>query len=287
MRSDLTAQAHRDIEHALAHATAEPYAVSSFGKDSLVLLHLLSAHGVRNVLHLQDADEVVDWPFINEVIANYDLHVTMLSRGRAMFMVVNDMPVFTALTFVSDRHLAVFPTTMAPYTGRGSYVCVDGELHAMRATALDLQFDLLFSGAKRSDLTSKACLSFMNLLPTAMVEQRARESFATEVYRDRGAGVMSCEPLLHWTDADVWAYIDVQGLPWSHAVYHDDHTKKPTGMQWCYRCHDPREASIVACPRIGKNVLNLAAMTQDSDLQIEKLGRIGMLNQQEVEALRA
>lgn len=283
---DLIRQAHDDIVDALGRATMPAFAVSSFGKDSLVLLDLLAQHDVDQVLHLEDADEVIDWPFIHEVTERYGLSVTAIGRGRGLFMVVGDTPVFTAMSFVDNRgSLTVFPTQMIPWEGVGSFVCVDGELNAMRTTLLPVDFDLVFSGAKRSDLMSKGCLSFMNLLPSELVEKRAKENFATEVYRQRRPGLMSCDPLLHWTDADVWEYIDTFKLPWSRNVYHDDHTKKSTGMRWCYRCHDPREGSVVDCPRLGKSILNLSGMANDTDLKIRQLGRLGLLNDEEVEAI--
>jgi 3'-phosphoadenosine 5'-phosphosulfate sulfotransferase (PAPS reductase)/FAD synthetase len=280
-------QAHADIDIALTRATMEPYVISSFGKDSLVLLDMLSQHGVTNVLHLEDVDEVVDWPFIERTCERYRLQMTRLGRGRVLFGVINDTPVFTAMTFLSDRWLAVFPTQMKPYEGQGSFVCVDQELSAMRTTALDVQFDCLFSGAKRADLTSKNCLSFMNLLPEPLVEKRAREEFATYVHRERQPNLWSCDPLLHWTDTDVWDYIVKYDVPWSRLVYNEDHTKRPTNAHWCYRCHDPRENSIVVCPRLGKSILNFSGMAHDSDLHLERLYRLGLLNAEEKEAIRA
>ena len=277
-------QAHDDIALALSTST-KPFAVSSFGKDSLVLLHLLQRHGVTNVLHLEDTDEVVDWPFIWKLQKEYGLKIYPLSRGRVVFFVVGDTPVFTALSFLDDRHLTVFPTTVTPYSGVGSFVCVDSELHAMRGYTLDVSFDLLFAGTKHVDLTTGGCKSFMNLLSDETLVKRLDDQFAPTVHRDLAPGIRACDPLLHWTDQQVWDYIETYDLDWSRLVYNDDHTKKPTGRQWCFRCHDPREGSIVTCPRTQQKILNFAAMTQDHDLQIQRLGRLGLLNVQEVKEL--
>lgn len=280
-------QAHDDIDLALTKNELPPFAVSSFGKDSLVLLHLLSQHGVTNVLHLEDADEVVDWPFIWKVRDTYGLKIYPISRGRVIFFVVGDTPVFTALSFIDDRNLMVFPTSITPYSGIGSFTCVDGELHAMRGYTLNVKFDLLFAGTKHCDLTSGNCNSFMNLLSGDTLEKRKEVSFAPTIHRDFAPGIRACDPLLHWSDADVWDYIEHHQLAWSRLVYNEDHTKKPTGRQWCFRCHDPREASIVTCPRTQQKILNFAAMTQDHDLQIQRLGRLGLLNVAEVEEINA
>lgn len=269
-------QAHAYILDALSTA-AKPMVMVSFGKDSLVLIDLLAAHGVKAVLYLEDDDEVIDRPFIQSVVDRYGLSVTRMNRGRGMFFVVKDQPLFLAFPFVSRQHFTPVPTNMIPYTSScQDFQCVDEMLSNERGAVLpSYDPDFVFCGFKKTDVNAKGCLTFLNLLGADVVNDRlARISALTEI----APGLPLCLPLLHWTDDQVWAYLKDRGLPWSHEVYDAAGQRRPTEKQWCFRCHDPRESSIVFCPKLGRNVLNLPAMTQDTDLQLERLVRLGLMS---------
>lgn len=274
------------IESALqGHDLANVYAMVSFGKDSLVLIDILSRYGVKNVLYLEDDDEVVDREHIMATCNHYALNVYRMNRGRGMFFVAQDQPLWLAFPFVSDRHFTPIPTNMISYEDghTGEFHCVDEMLYADRGSPLSIQPTLIFSGFKRSDVTAKGCLTYANVLsPEALVAHMERMSALTEI----APGLPLALPLLDWSDKDVWSYLKTWEIPWSTKVYDDDGHRRPTDIQWCFRCHDPRQPSLVACPKVNRPVLNLPSMTQDSDLQLTKLVRLGVMTEPEQKDLR-
>lgn len=269
-------EAHLRITSALADAV-KPAAMVSFGKDSLVLIDLLAEHGVKAALYLEDDDEVIDRPFIQSVVDRYELQVMRMNRGRGMFFVVKDQPLFLAFPFVSRQHFTPVPTNMIPYdpTSCQDFHCVDDMLSNERGAVLRYDPDFIFCGFKKTDVSAKGCLTFINLLGADVITDKlARIEPLTEL----APGMPLCLPLLDWTDDQVWAYLRERNLPWSHEVYTMDGKRRPTEKQWCFRCHDPRESSIVFCPKLSRDVLNLAAMTKDTDLQLERLVRLGIMS---------
>lgn len=268
-------QAHLHITDVLKDADA-PVAMVSFGKDSLVLIDLLHHHHVTTVLYLEDDDEVIDRDHIGRIRDRYALDVVRMNRGRGMFFVLKNQPLFLAFPFVSRRHITPVPTNMIPYVegSTAEFHCVDEMLRAERGIAVALEPDLVFSGFKLSDVAAKGCLTFINLLGADTYrETLTRLALTTEL----APGLPLALPLLHWTDAMVWQYLRDHDVPWSQLVYDNEGKRRTADRQWCFRCHDPREASIVHCPKVGHPVLNLAGLADDTDLKVETLVRLGIM----------
>lgn len=272
------------IEQALEQYGSNPWIVSSFGKDSVALIDVLAPFGVRNVFWMEDADETVDRQHIAEMQRRYHLNLVPLSRGRVLFTWIKGKPFFLAFPFVSDHHVVVMPTFTPSYEGLGSYVCVDQELTALRGQPPTEIPSILFTGQKASDIGGKGCLELLSILPESFAEARQQEA------RDAGAfvvvnGLPMHRPLIDWTDADVWAYLEQRSIPVSPLVYNPDHTKKPVHRTWCFQCHDPSQPSIVDCPRINRPILNLSAFHHLDAAAIDQLHALGVLNDAEHEEL--
>jgi hypothetical protein len=72
-------------------------------------------------------------------------------------------------------------------------------------------------------------------------------------------------PLRHWTDDDIWNYIEENHLPIQSTRYRD---RKEISERWysndyinaCTKCIDPREtAAEVFCPKLKRMVKNVSA----------------------------
>jgi hypothetical protein len=73
----------------------------------------------------------------------------------------------------------------------------------------------------------------------------------------RTAGVDAVFPLRHWTDADVWDYIETHHVPYDKRRYWEraelaDKWLNPDYIHACTACIDPRETrKAVPCPKLG------------------------------------
>jgi 3'-phosphoadenosine 5'-phosphosulfate sulfotransferase (PAPS reductase)/FAD synthetase len=71
------------------------------------------------------------------------------------------------------------------------------------------------------------------------------------------AGVNLVFPLRHWSDNDVWDYIEAERVPYDKSRYQDraelpDKWLNPDYVHACTACIDPREkARTVPCPKLG------------------------------------
>lgn len=268
------------IADALAQYGSDPWIVSSFGKDSVALIDVLAPYGVRNVLWMEDADETVDRRYISEIQRRYDLRMVPMSRGRVLFSWIKGRPFFLAFPFLTERHVVVMPTFTPAYEGRGSYVCVDQELTALRGQPPVVRPSIIFSGQKANDIGGKGCLELLSLLPDRFAEIRRQEAASEGAFVEVN-GLPMYRPLLEWTDADVWAYLDAHQISVSPLVYQPDHTKVPVARTWCYQCHDPSQPSIVHCPRIDRSILNLAAFHHSDAYALHMLRALGVLSEAE------
>jgi len=69
-------------------------------------------------------------------------------------------------------------------------------------------------------------------------------------------------PLRHWTDEDIWEYIETNHVPFQGTRYKDrkevpDTWYNPDWTHACTACIDPREEhEEVFCPKLKRNVPN-------------------------------
>lgn len=269
------------ITHAVAvvreAAAARAVCLLSFGKDSTVVMDMARREGIRRCLTVANPDEQQDANFIASLVEAWQLDVRVVGPGRGTFAVVNDRPIFMAMTPLSGEKAAAVPMTFPTWEENDPriLVCVDDALRAHRSTLPPDDVPCVLSGFKRADLQNGQCGNITNVFtPQQRADYEARVfSSPTAQVAD---GLTAYFPLLDWTDADVWEYIDRFRVPVS-AVYGEDKRKRPPTRAWCYRCHDPRLPRTVHCPKRAAPIQNLAAVTQDSDLRVETWRRLGML----------
>lgn len=267
----LVAHAREVIQKALQRAQ-HPRVLCSFGKDSLVLLDLLAEFGVRAVLHAQGPDEQVDPDYVAALTMRYDLDVTLLPKGRGHLFFLGTHPFFLSFPFINPTVMLPFPLTMTPYCGEPTFTCIDEELRASAGGVLSLETDCIFSGQKASDLDHTTCAIVQRYLPRAD-RQLLRKELRSEEELWWGTLPVAA-PLQHWTDDDVWSYIEQHHLPTSPKMYHRHHRLHQEAVT-CYRCHDPNGPGIVDCPRWKRPLTNLRHFTKETGLsQLATLGVI-------------
>ncbi len=285
-------QAHVVIDETLAEKRGpEVAALCSFGKDSLVLVDLLSHHNVSTVLHLEDTDEIIDRDFNYRIVEKYNLTVDKLPVGRGLFYTINNDPFFLALPFLSRGVMLPIPTNIDTWNGRGSYHCMEEKQSAMRGVVRNRDLDLVFTGNKLSDLDSgNGSRTFVGLLPphtyddlrNTEIEQGERYQLSTQ---DGQQSLDFCAPLKFWTDDDVWAYLELHEVPWSRNVYQSDRARVPSPHPCCYRCMDPEGATTVECPKVRTRVTNFGAMHNQETACLAQLREMGMITAVQFDAI--
>jgi 3'-phosphoadenosine 5'-phosphosulfate sulfotransferase (PAPS reductase)/FAD synthetase len=240
-------------------ATAkQPAVMLSFGKDSMVLADLINLVG-RNVHGFPTAHAFPlpviyhrdPWFAHKHIFADYVI--------RSWGMEVHDFPPIVAGVKVNadklelvvrynfgDGAIEIPKDVSAPGEHpRRDYICGLNDWITRPKTALaHYPWDAVFMGHKSSDVDS-----FEGPVPL----------------KDDSAligGVRLVFPMRHWTDDDLWNYIEANHVPFDETRYRH---RAERGDKWynndyvhaCTACIDPREkAETVFCPKLQRQVKN-------------------------------
>jgi hypothetical protein len=225
-----------------------PALLCSFGKDSMVLLHLIRATltGQVPVIYYRFPYFPAKQAFANQIIEKWGL-------------TVHDYPPLACGVKVNDERLELvsrysfggngafdLPINTEPPISRRDFICgLNDWLLRPKAGAIMFPWDSLFMAHKSSDVDP-----FEGAVPL----------------KTNSVAIGQAElifPLRDWTDADVWDYIEENRVPYDKRRYQDraelpDKWLNPDYIHACTRCIDPREkAKTVFCPKIQGLVRNM------------------------------
>ena len=89
---------------------------------------------------------------------------------------------------------------------------------------------------------------------------------------DTPGTIAAAYPLRHWSDADVFAYIEEHAVPYDRDRYcrHPDGRWESLPYQWrnpdyypaCMRCLDPDAGEWVHCPKINAQINNISGQVR-------------------------
>jgi hypothetical protein len=229
-----------------------PCVLWSGGKDSMALLHLLRILTQRKI-------DVVCWRepwmpqkqrFVNKIVAKWNLTVwdwhpeaVALCKGNARIDVLN--------YYSFGSH----PMMLARGTERPegeSWLCGRDTFMSRPRTKFVPPWDLAFHGHKSCDVDpcSGAVPLESDLMDTP--------------------GMVACAfPLRHWSDDDVFEYLEHFRVPidsdryakgadgkWATLPYQD---RNPDYYPACFKCMDPDEGEFVMCPKLGIAINNISS----------------------------
>jgi len=176
------------IERAMA-MIKNPYTAISFGKDSMVLMHLLIQHNPNMPMVWSDrgaeAELPATYPFIERVRDRYNLNLRIIKPEMSMFEIYRQYGL--------------------PEIDEGITKAIVKEINLVRTFARYVQengVDGYFQGL-RAD------------------ESRGRLMFAKNygvMFKRSKDNLVVCNPLLWWTARDIWAYIVINDIPY-HPEY--------------------------------------------------------------------
>lgn len=247
---DKIAQAHRLIDTVMATAR-NPVVMSSFGKDSMVMLHLLRDHGLRlPVVFHREPMLPKKYAFANSVIQDWELTVyDYPPTGTAIQMEGECVEVVNA--YPAGAKPMLLPTGICDPVDGEPTLCA---LHDFYLKPLGLGFntpwDLAFVGHKSSDVDP-----VYGAIP-----------LKADYHTNIGSPSLAF-PIRYFTDADVWTYHEKLGVPIHTTRYEKtgdswkeraDKTHNPDYFPACTACMKP-DGGPVACPRLnGATVSNVS-----------------------------
>lgn len=233
------------IKEALRVST-NPVVFCSFGKDSTTLLHMVQKYR----------------PDV-EVI--YLMGSSMISKSLYAFKMASKM----------DVQLHTYPPTSVDYVQKDDYFevfhyyYINGADWHCRYNGVDkYKKDEKFLCAAKDMLNIPTVPSYTFQWDCIFHGQKETESVhIIDKYKIKtpiipyGHGVMAM-PLFNWSDDDVWAYIESNGLPFQKSRYKNNPSGEATGdkrdkyssdvVPTCFDCFDYRnEGKEIICPKSG------------------------------------
>jgi len=243
----------------LANAARSPVAMLSFGKDSMVMASLIreafplglnGTHFPRPnafplpVIYHRDPWFPAKNDFADQVIHSWAIDAFDYPP-YASGVKTNDTQIELVSRYSFGNDGIDIPKNVEIQHPRRNYICgLNDWVMRPKIRLLFYPWDLVFIGHKSSDVDP-----FEGKVPLLC------DHYQT-------AGVTIGFPLRHWTDNEIWDYIEENHIAYQKTRYKDrkemtDTWYNPDWTHACTRCIDPREeAPEIFCPKLKRNVPN-------------------------------
>lgn len=226
-----------------------PIVMSSFGKDSMVLLSIVEsvAGTMPPVLFHREPFAPEKYAFANRVIAargyavyDYPPSATGVLKANGKLEIMNAYQ-------IGPNEYAHLPTGISPPISGRPFLCGFTDLYSKPVGAFAYPWDLVFIGHKSSDVDPL----------------KGPMPLSVDLKTNVGAP-SAAFPLRYFTDADVWRYTEERGLP-IHVERYDpengyrereDTASNPDYFDACTACLDPELPATVLCPKLGAEINN-------------------------------
>jgi hypothetical protein len=229
---------------------SRPAILSSFGKDSMVLLHLVRAMGLTlPVIFHRDPWEPWKNKFADDIISGWKLAVydwlpaATGIKVRKTFETVGRWQ-------TGPKSFADIPKNIIPPSNRQDFLCgLRDIMDRPKGGCHYHPWDLYLCGHKSSDVD----------------ECDGPVPLSVELFHGPPDVAF---PLRDWSDEDVWDYIRRERVPIQEERYNRVTGKLREGHEHfsndyitaCVRCLDPRMGSMVSCPKLnGAMIPNVSA----------------------------
>jgi 3'-phosphoadenosine 5'-phosphosulfate sulfotransferase (PAPS reductase)/FAD synthetase len=243
--------ANRAIDRVLA-VYHRPALMCSFGKDSMVLLHLLRARGIRlPVIFHRDPWWPEKYAFADRIIREWDLEVhdwaplrITLWEGKAIMAFTNHYQVGP----LPGGTLQLPKNILPPVPGQ-RYLCGLRDVLQRPTGTFNYPWDCVLIGHKSSDEDQIA----------------GKVPLRCDIKQNAGIGPDAAFPLRGWADADIWGYSAANGVPQQRDRYAEDGSEledKRFNSDYahvCIACCDRRQTAVaVQCPKFDCQVSTVA-----------------------------
>lgn len=228
----------------------------SGGKDSMALLHIMRSMGINlPVIFFREPWQPWKYEFHDRIIRDWKLTVYTWHPQESAFQQTDNEFEVQNLYQVNGTKLTC-PTGIVEPAANAPWVCALDILNRPKQALLEMpQFQALWIGHKGCDSDP-----ILGGDAGTRIEARMVPAQGTMLF-----------PLRDWTHAEVWEYLEQNGVPYDEGRYE----KTETGWQErkdklhnvdyvhaCTRCLDRREnaAKFVPCPKLGMTVENIASL---------------------------
>ena len=229
----------------------KPIVLCSFGKDSLVLLHLCLRLRKVPVLFFRFPKFHEKHAHALKVMQEWDLEVyDMWPRVSLEYQHGSFFEVLHGYYTGERNAIFLFSGIRARQEGESRYLCaVDDLLSRPKSRDHDYDWDVTFHGHKGTD-------------DPEIGESGAITAPVTQLGHTR-----LVVPFIDWTDQDVWDYIRKYDLPYDRQRYDaKDESVSPDKYPTCFNCLDTRaRGEMVACPKYETPMRNVARPDEEHD----------------------
>lgn len=228
----------------------------SGGKDSMALLHIMRSMGIHlPLIFFREPWQPWKYEFHDRLIQDWQLLVHTWHPQESAFQQAGDEFEVQNLYQVNGTKLTC-PTGIVEPVADAPSTCALDILHRPKQALLEMQpFQALWIGHKGCDSDP-----ILGGDAGTRIEARFVPGQATMLF-----------PLRDWTHADVWEYLESNGVPYDKGRYEktesgwqekQDKKHNVDYVHACTRCLDRREnaAKFVACPKLGMTVENISHM---------------------------
>ena len=259
----LIENAKKFIESTLA-SYSKPIIMSSFGKDSMVLLHLFKTMGITlPILFHREPFEPKKYIFANSVILAEEYTVYDYQPSRTSMAKTGDKVEIINHYQVGD-HATIWLGTGIKEPEEGKpFLCGLSDIYSKPIGYFKFPWDVCLVGHKNCDMDP-----ILGAIPL-------------KVDINKTAACDYAYPLRYFSDEDVWEYTEKFDVAYNDRRYDkangykefSDITYNNDYYHTCIRCIDKDEPDMVYCPKFKKQLVNISKATDYSPTL--KLGYIG------------
>jgi hypothetical protein len=246
-----------DIIESACSSFERPVVMSSFGKDSMVMLDLIKRSGRKLplIFHRETAALPRKFSFANEVIERegYTVYDYMPSR-TAVVKAGDDVDIVSFYQIgphQQDPPHMWMPAGIEKMEEGKPHLCALHDFYQRPTGTCQYWWDVTLVGHKDSDENK-----WLGKVP-----------LNHDIAEIEG-GTYLAFPIRAFTDADVWEYIERFHVPFNEKRYRDhdlefDNDHYPA----CTRCLDRDEPATVHCPKLNRMVPNFSASVRYYEMQ--------------------
>jgi hypothetical protein len=225
-----------------------PIAMASFGKDSMVLLHLLKTLGLKlPVLFHKEPFEPKKYEFANRVIAkegyvvyDYPPSFTQMAKTGSNVEIISRYQVGNSFIWLGTG-------IKKPEEGK-PFLCGYEDVYKKPTGDFEFPWDLCYVGHKSVDKDPI----------------RGNIPLLVDIKKNEGSPDYAF-PLRDFTDADIWEYTETFGVDWNEKRYDKmngykefkDITFNNDYYHCCVNCLDRDGPAAVWCPKLNCTIANI------------------------------